>query len=267
MSTLRNFLAYSASQGWVDDSVLVACFTVADSEPRREWLHPEQVVGLDALVQSSAFDEYQRFAWYVLLCTGVRSAELVKLQPRDLDRRERVLNVVGKGRGEGKKREIEVDDEFITRWQDHIDQHGLRPTDYMFFHRHMRFCGGVHKDMEWVEDRARPATAKPIRKFFEKLRKAAEAETKKGGLDPDLLPSFDLTPKVMRRTFACLALIADALSDEDGLDIRSLQKAMGHSSLEITALYLADVDRYLRRKRRRFNAMRAVELAVAREAD
>jgi len=39
------------------------------------------------------------------------------------------------------------------------------------------------------------------------------------------------TPHVLRHTFACQALLS-------GMNIRTLQRRLGHSSLEITAKYL-----------------------------
>ena len=63
----------------------------------------------------------------------------------------------------------------------------------------------------------------------------------------NLAPSFAVTPKVMRRTFACLNCIADSQHEPGARSVRELQDQMGHASLETTSLYLSDVASYLQR--------------------
>jgi site-specific recombinase XerD len=54
---------------------------------------------------------------------------------------------------------------------------------------------------------------------------------------------------VLRRTFACTNVILHAMGLA-GLDLVSLQQAMGHERLDTTQIYLADVADYLQRFRR-----------------
>jgi hypothetical protein len=71
------------------------------------------------------------------------------------------------------------------------------------------------------------------------------------------------TPKVLRRTYACRDLILSELrGGGHGLDLRSLQEAMGHESLETTALYLSDVSSYLNRMRRPVSLVEAAASLV-----
>jgi integrase len=78
--------------------------------------------------------------------------------------------------------------------------------------------------------------------MYERINEVAET------LPFDRAPAFRITPREIRRTYACLHCIASAMNEPGALDIRSLQDAMGHDSLETTALYLADFENYLRRK-------------------
>jgi site-specific recombinase XerD len=71
-------------------------------------------------------------------------------------------------------------------------------------------------------------------------------------LKPELIPHFALTPKVMRRTFACTQLVLHSLN-LGGMDIRTLQKAMGHERLDTTQRYLADADEYIGAIKRHVN--------------
>ena len=59
-------------------------------------------------------------------------------------------------------------------------------------------------------------------------------------------------PKVMRRTFACTQLILHSLN-LGGMDIRTLQKAMGHERLDTTQRYLADAEEYIGAVKRHVN--------------
>jgi len=80
-------------------------------------------------------------------------------------------------------------------------------------------------------------------------------------LPRELQPNFKLVPKAMRRTYACTQLILHRLG-LGGLDLRSLQMALGHESLETTQLYLADVHAYLNLTERPVNTRDGVKLIL-----
>lgn len=248
MSALRGFLTFCISQGWMDESVLAACFSVPDSNPRREWLHPEQHDAISDLVErTDVLDDYERFVYGILGDLGVRTDEATGLRASHLDPRSRVVRVVGKGRGQGKERSIPVDDVIIARWHSHIERYGIRRDGYMLFHRKSRFIGGSNENYEWIIDKSRPISCKPVRTVMQKIAKLAERE-----LPLELVPHFRLTPKVMRRTFACTQLILHALN-LGGMEIRTLQLALGHSRLDATEKYLADANEYIRAVKRHLN--------------
>lgn len=72
-----------------------------------------------------------------------------------------------------------------------------------------------------------------------------------------------LTPKVLRRAYACMDLIASSLlGDGLGLDLRSLQLAMRHERLDTTAIYLSDVSHDLNRYRRPVSTSDAAQRVV-----
>ena len=257
MSSLRTFLAFSCAQGWADERILGACTSIRASEPLRDWLRPEQVAAIQPIVESGVFDDYEQFAWLVLLMCGLRPSELVDLRGRALVRADRMLVIEhGKGRGAGKRRHVPVDDEFISRWDRFRSEHGIGPNDWVFYSRAPRFLGGAHREVELVCDKTKPSSPQPIRRRMRRIREEVEAAARRGEFDREQLPDFELTPKVLRRTFACCQLIANTLG-VGGLDIRSLQLALGHTSLDVTAMYLADVDAYLHRTRTALNTLAA----------
>ena len=177
MSALRGFLTFCINQRWMDESVLEACFSVPDSNPRREWLHPEQHDAIANLVErTDELDDDERFAYGILGDLGVRTDEATRLRANHLDPRSRIVRVVGKGRGQGKERSIPVDDVIIARWHAHIQRYGIRGDGHMLFHRQTRFIGGSNENYEWVIDKSRPISGKPLRTVMQKITKLAERE-------------------------------------------------------------------------------------------
>jgi site-specific recombinase XerD len=248
MSSLRSYLRFTVGEGWMDESVLQACFSVPDSNPRREWLHPEQLDAISTLVElSEELADYEKAGFGFLRDYGVRTDEAIRMRAHHLDPRAKLLKVVGKGRGEGKERSIPADDAMIERWRAHIDAHAIRRDGYMLFHRATRFVGGSNEEYEWILDRSRPSSAKLLRRVMTVITDLAERE-----LEAELIPHFALIPKVMRRTFACTQLILHALN-LGGMDIRTLQKAMRHERLDTTQRYLADAEEYIGSVKRHVN--------------
>jgi integrase len=256
MIGLRHFVKYCISQGWADQSLLAACPSMPSSKPRREWLHPEVVVAFSR-VAKDVLDEWRYFAWFVLLSTGVRVEEIGRLRRSDLNARTKTLTVTGKG---DKTREVPVDDEFIEAWNEHVKRYGIAPNGWMFFFRAPRFVAqsGAY---EWVVDKRRHCGPKPFQRICEIVQTAAEAE-----LVPDLLPNFKVTPHVLRRTYCCIQLIQNVLG-LGGMDLVSLQGAMGHESLDTTRGYLGDVDSYLKTMRRDVNTVDAAAEIVRYRAE
>jgi hypothetical protein len=59
-------------------------------EEQREWLHPEQLDPLNALVESSPeLDDYERFIFVALQSLGVRTDEATRMRANHLDPRAR----------------------------------------------------------------------------------------------------------------------------------------------------------------------------------
>jgi site-specific recombinase XerD len=258
MSTMASFIEYGIKEQWLHDHVRAAIVSgMPDSAPVDEWLYPEQVDAITKLVESSdAFDDYDRFAYDTGLALGTRPAETVTLKRSFFDPRTMQVNVVGKGRGLGKKRAVPVDDAFAERWEQHARRHEIKRDGFMFYQRKFLVTGGSSHDLGLVVDKSQPTTAKALRSLYTKIQQRCDEE-----LAQALQPTFKLVPKAMRRTYACTQLILHRLN-LGGLDLRSLQKALGHSSLDTTQTYLADVHAYLNLVEQPVNTCDGVKLIL-----
>jgi site-specific recombinase XerD len=264
-SSLRQLLLFAIESGWADEYVLAALPPVSSSPPRRQWLRPAQLVVLDALMTEEHFNEAQRFMWRCLANTGLRTEELVRLKPQALNVIDGTLKVRGKGRGDGKDRDVPVSAEFRAEWQAFVLENRLRPTSWLFPQTAVRFVPGERCATQRVTTNAsRHCTPKAARTVFLKLQDLVDDAVRDGRIPSELRPEFALTPQVLRRTYACCNLIAsEMLGAGHGLDLRSLQEAMGHASLETTAMYLSDVASYLNRMRRPVSLVETAELLIA----
>jgi site-specific recombinase XerD len=268
-SSLKQLLDYAIASGWADPTVLAALPTVKASPPRREWLRPEQVAALCRVIEGSRLTDEQRFMWSCLLNTGVRVAELVALRADDLNAIDCTVKVIGKGEGDGKLRHIPVSTTFRDEWQRYVLAHHIKPHGWLFRQSAWRFQTGHYGASERViTDGSKHCTAKAGRTAMDKLVAEFDDALRRGGISPELRPSFSITPKVLRRTYACSNLImAEQLGSGYGLDLRSLQVAMGHASLETTANYLTDVQDYLNRHRRPVSLADGVEMLLKKQAE
>jgi integrase/recombinase XerD len=142
--------------------------------------------------------------------TGIRVHEVVGIRCRDLDLPERSLRVLGKGRRE---RHVYLTNDWIA---------GL--TDRYLATRRLL---GVQSPMLLFYSRGAPMSASTMRS---RLAKAAEV----AGLNERVKPH-------MLRHTAATQLI------EAGVDIRFIQRLLGHASLTTTEIYTHVSDRALRR--------------------
>jgi len=146
----------------------------------------------------------------LMVATGVRVNEVVGIRCHDIDLPARTMRLVGKGRRE---RQVFLTNEWIT---------GLTgayiETRASLDLRHSRLLFNLRYD---------PLTPPAMRS---RLAKAAAA----AGLD------CHVTPHMLRHTAATQLI-------EAGVDIRYIQRLLGHASLSTTEIYTHVSDRALRR--------------------
>jgi integrase/recombinase XerD len=130
--------------------------------------------------------------------TGMRIAEACSLRTQDITKKRRVRGFLFRGKG-GKQRFIPLNTKASKLVDDYFENH--------------------HLGSEWLfnSNRGTPICPAAIRKWTRKIKAAQDLQ--------------DLSPHLLRHTFATNAL-------RGGMDLRTLQALMGHSSLETTARYL-----------------------------
>ncbi|MGE0638669.1 MAG: tyrosine recombinase XerC [Thermoanaerobaculia bacterium] len=143
----------------------------------------------------------------LLYASGLRVAELVGLDWRDLDLRERMLRVLGKG---GKERMVPFGshaERAVRAWREARASWPHPDSEPVF----------VNRSGERLSDRS-------VRRILDRYVRAAAL-------------AHGIHPHTLRHTFA-----TDML--EGGADLRAIQELLGHSSLATTQRYThVDIDR------------------------
>jgi integrase/recombinase XerC len=146
----------------------------------------------------------------LMVATGVRVSELVGIQCPDIDLSGRSLRLVGKGRRE---RQVFLTNDWITG----LTRAYIKTRVALGLEHHYLLFNWHHA----------PLTAPAMRS---RLVKAAQ----------DAGLSARLTPHILRHTAATQLI-------EAGVDIRYIQRLLGHASLTTTEIYTHVSDRALRR--------------------
>jgi integrase len=135
----NHFLTWSVEREYMPAEALRAKRKGVAGPQNRHWLDPEQVSALSDLVAATdtpEFDSYRRLLWATLINLGLRTFEVPKMKPRDIDARAGTVTVpAGKGRGAGKERVISTDPVMIEMLMAHVREHGLKADHLMFFRR------------------------------------------------------------------------------------------------------------------------------------
>ncbi len=170
----------------------------------------------------SSFDcTLMHFALVAMFTTGVRMGEILSVRLPDVDYRAGILQVHGKGNRE--RRVYMAGPEALSVLHAYIARR--RTVDTRFDHL-------------LVTGRGRPLSASLLRYRLKRLVRRARIERR-------------VTPHMLRHTAATQLL-------EAGVDIRLVQRLLGHSSIAMTEIYTQVSDRLLRETLTRANTLRRV---------
>ena len=145
----------------------------------------------------------------VLLCTGLRVGELVSIRRPDIDVTERVITIMGKGSRQ--RRVFLPDDETAALVSAYLAATAGR--------------SGSH-DLFVVTASGAPGTTAFVRSLLRTVAQEAGIARR-------------ITPHMLRHTAATRLL-------ENGLDIRFVQRLLGHQSISTTEIYTAVTDTSLK---------------------
>lgn len=166
-----------------------------------------------------------RLAIEVMCLTGIRVGELIKLRSSDIDYDLQQVLVQGKG---NRERHVAFPDAVTLR----------RLREY-------RKVAGMHFDTEshntlFLNGLGRPANEQYVRRIVRRFAEVSDVTRR-------------VTPHMIRHTAATQLL-------EAGLDIRLVQRLLGHASITTTQIYTHVADHVLRAEIARVNIRRRLEM-------
>ena len=136
----------------------------------------------------------------LLFATGIRVSELCSIQPSDIDMLNGTICILGKG---SRERMIQIENKEVIKTL----------KKYQSFHKNQ-----ISKsEFFFVNQRGNRLSEQSVRSMLSRLTTQAEIKQ-------------HITPHMIRHTFATLLL-------EEDVDIRYIQRLLGHSSITTTQMY------------------------------
>ncbi|HSX26107.1 MAG TPA: tyrosine recombinase XerC [Chlamydiales bacterium] len=208
LSALRSFFKHAMREKWVEENPLEEI-----DSPKKEKKLPVSISyeQVEHLFKQPDTANYLGFRDRVILelfySSGLRLSEVAGLNRRDLDAKGQVLNVFGKGK---KQRQVPITEtaaDWIIRYLNHVE----RDLDGKE-HR-----AQADKEAIFLNKWGKRLTTRSIDRMFSAYLKAS-------GL------SERITPHTIRHTIATHWL-------EKGMDLKTIQMLLGHTSLATTTIY------------------------------
>jgi integrase/recombinase XerD len=195
LAALRFFFIQTIKKGW----------SVADTPYPKKTRHLPSILSPEEVARliDSSRTRFHRIVLMTLYGTGMRRAELARLQISDIDSRRMVIHIRG---GKGRQdRDVMLSPTLLEALRDYWRGLKRKPTDWLF-------PGGNGHTA------SRPITAKAV--YYACCQAAQQA-----GLQNRV------HPHTLRHCFATHLL-------ENGADLRTIQLLLGHHDLKETTIYL-----------------------------
>ena len=203
LSSLRRFFQYLAREGRIDHDPCARIAAPRIGRPLPKSLTEEEVESLlDAPDTSTAVGQRDRAMLEVLYATGLRVSELVSLQLGQVNLRQGVIRVIGKG---NKERLVPLGED-ASDWVEKFIRQGRA-----------ELLQGPPVDVLFPSRRGRMMTRQT---FWHAIKRHAV----RAGI------SKTLSPHVVRHAFATHLL-------NHGADLRVVQMLLGHSDISTTQIY------------------------------
>lgn len=200
LSALRSFYKYALREKWVSENPL----DEIDS-PKKGKRLPSAITypQVEILFSQPDLSEYlglrDRVIMELFYSSGLRLSELASLNRRDFDSRNFILNIFGKGKKQRQAPITQTASDWILRYLQHPERMELDPQA-IFLNKH-----GTRLSPRSID-----------RNFAAYLKKSGLSER--------------VTPHTIRHTIATHWL-------ENGMDLKTIQMLLGHTSLATTTIY------------------------------
>jgi len=222
--TLRAFSSWLQREGYLEENVLSRLRVPKAVKEEIKPLTPEEISRILSCFSPNTTIGCRSYAIvYAMLDSGLRVSEVVSLRMENVDLDQGQLSVTGKG---NKERVVPIGSnaqKYLQRYIYHFRSEPVFPE----------------RDNVFLTSEGKPLTDNSLKLFFTRLKVKTGIER--------------LHAHLLRHTFATYYL-------RNGGDLLSLQKILGHTSLEMVRVYshLAEAD--VKVKHRRYSPMDRLEL-------
>ncbi|MDO4996313.1 MAG: tyrosine recombinase XerC [Bacilli bacterium] len=202
LSSLRGFYKYLANEGYVKNNVfsLVSGPKKEKKLPRYfEYNELEELFNVPDLSTPTGLRD--RLLLEMLYATGVRVGELVNIKVKDIDLSSRTILILGKG---NKERIVTYGDYCSDSLDDYL-RNGYNTLNVN------------HEEYLFLNNNGGPLTERGVRYILDKIIKQTEIHK-------------NISPHMIRHSFATHLL-------NEGCDLLSVQKLLGHESIKATQIY------------------------------
>jgi site-specific recombinase XerD len=217
---VRSFSTWAYEEGYLDENVMQRLKLPQLPKTFPEPLSEDEIQRVLTVCLQHTDERLRNLAIVMMfLDTGVRLDELVNLKLSKIDFAIGEMTVFGKG---SKERKVPIGAQAKKALIDYVTRERPEPVNPQ------------HEDWTFLNSDGYPITHATIEKMFQRVRKAAR------------VPNFH--PHACRHTFSVRYLM-------NGGDAFSLQRILGHTSLEMTRKYVNLASGDVKEKHRRFSPM------------
>jgi site-specific recombinase XerD len=217
---LRSFSNWAHEEGYLEEHVMYRLKLPPIPKTQPEPLTEEEIKRILAVCLDHSLERHRNFSILMMfLDTGLRLSELLNLKLSCVDLPLGEMTVIGKG---NKERKVPMGSQAKKAMIDYLSKERPKPQNPR------------DEDRVYLTAEGNPVSQVVVHKMFQRVRKAAGVPR--------------LHPHVCRHTFAVRYLV-------HGGDVFSLQKILGHSSLEMTRRYVNLASGDVKEKHRRFSPM------------
>ena len=202
ISGLKGFYKYLTNEGYIDNNTfsLVNGLKKEKKLPRYfEYNELEELFNVPDI--RTPLGQRDRVILELLYASGIRVGELVNIKKNDIDQKDKSITILGKGNKERLVRYGQYCDEMLQLYlNDGYNKLNIEDTNYIF-----------------LNNNGKPITERGIRYLLDKIIKNTSVKK-------------NISPHMLRHSFATHLL-------NEGCDLLTVQKLLGHESISATQVY------------------------------